>query len=210
MEEFIITAETLRSFNGRKAKILGHENISKSAVLLLLLFKDGCYHVLFEKRARSMNRQPGEICFPGGTKEPTDDYSEYTAIRESSEELGIPEECFEVIAPLDIMVSSFSAIVIPYLAILKDISQLNINRDEVEKILLVPLPFFMEQEPEVHYIQTAARIPDDFPFHLIPNGRDYPFRTGCVPQYFYIWEGETIWGLTASILQHFIQLLKKG
>ncbi len=202
--------EKIRSFNGRKAKILGHENTFKSAVLLPLIVIDDKYLVLFEKRALSMNRQPGEICFPGGAKEPTDDYSEYTAIRESSEELGIPANYFEVIAPLDIMVSSFNSIIIPYLAIIKDISQISINQAEVDKILLIPLDFFLENEPEIHYIKTTAQAPDDFPFHLIPHGRDYPFRAGCVPQYFYSWKGEIIWGLTASILHHFIDLLKKA
>jgi coenzyme A diphosphatase NUDT7 len=80
--------DIIRSFSGRKAKILGHENTIKSAVLLPLFFDSGECYVLFEKRARTMKRQPGEICFPGGTREPSDDDSEYTAIRESSEELG--------------------------------------------------------------------------------------------------------------------------
>ncbi|KUG05065.1 putative nudix hydrolase yeab [hydrocarbon metagenome] len=204
--------DKINSFRGRSAKILGHENTFKSAVLLPLIIVENKYFVLFEKRAFSMNRQPGEICFPGGAKEPTDDYSEYTAIRESSEELGVPLNCFEVIAPLDIMVSSFNSIVIPYLAHIKiqDPSTLRINKDEVENILLIPLDFFLENDPEVHIIKTSAQVPDDFPYHLIPHGRNYPFRTGCIPQYFYIWEGETIWGLTASILHHFIDLLKKA
>ncbi len=208
----MLLKEKLRSFSGRSAKILGHENTFKSAVLLPLMVMDDKYFVLFEKRAFSMNRQPGEICFPGGGKEPTDDYSQYTAIRESSEELGIAENCFEVIAPLDIMVSSFNSIIIPYLAQIKinDLSRLRINKDEVENILLIPLNFFLENEPEVHHIITTAQVPDDFPFHLIPHGRNYPFRTGSIPQYFYIWEGEIIWGLTASILHHFIDLLKKA
>lgn len=202
--------DKIRSFSGRKAKILGHENTFKSAVLLPLFFDNGNCYVLFEKRASTMNRQPGEICFPGGAQEPTDDYTEYTAIRESSEELGLPPECFEVIAPLDIMVSTFSSIIIPFLAIIRDLKSLNINKAEVEKLLLIPLEFFLANEPEVHYIETTAHPPEDFPFHLIPYGRNYPFRTGRIPQYFYNWEGEIIWGLTASILHHFIELLKKA
>jgi hypothetical protein len=86
----------------------------------------------------------------------------------------------------------------------------NINQAEVEKVLLIPLKFFLENQPEVHYIETSARPPEDFPFHLIPYGRNYPFRRGRIPQYFYNWEGEIIWGLTASILHHFIELLKKA
>jgi 8-oxo-dGTP pyrophosphatase MutT (NUDIX family) len=64
--------DIIRSFSGRKAKILGHENTIKSAVLLPLFFDSGECYVLFEKRARTMKRQPGEICFPGGTREPSD------------------------------------------------------------------------------------------------------------------------------------------
>jgi len=201
--------EKIRSFNGRQAKVLGHENTFKSAVLLPLVEIEDTYHILFEKRAASLRRQPGEICFPGGEKDPTDDDAKYTAVRETCEELGLSPNNIEVIAPLDVMVSPFNSIIIPYLSIIKDMSEIKINEDEVDYILLVPLSFFMETEPEVHHIITAPQIPDDYPFHLIPHGKAYPFRRGSFPHYFYIWEGQVIWGLTALIMHHFVELLKK-
>lgn len=50
-------------------------------------------------------------------------------------------------------------------------------------------------------------FPADYPFELIPEGRDYPFKTGIFLQYFYVWNQEVIWGLTARILRHFIELI---
>lgn len=201
--------DKIRSFRGRTAKVLGHENAFKSAVLVPLVKIDGEFHILFEKRALSLRRQPGEICFPGGQTDPDDHGAKATALRESCEELGIPPQNIEIIAPLDVMVSAYNAIIIPYLAYIKELTTLKVSTDEVAKVLYIPLSFFMENEPDVHYTQTMVSAPDDFPFHLIPHGRDYPFRTGRVAQYFYIWQDEVIWGLTAAILYHFIRLMKQ-
>ena len=48
----------------------------------------------------------------------------------------------------------------------------------------------------------------DFPYELIPGGRDYPWRTRKFPEHFYRYQDRVIWGLTASVLAHFIDLLK--
>ena len=55
--------------------------------------------LLFETRAETLvGHQPGEVCFPGGRREagekPVD-----TALRETWEEIGIPAEAIEILAP---------------------------------------------------------------------------------------------------------------
>ena len=49
---------------------------------------------------------------------------------------------------------------------------------------------------------------EDFPYELIPNGRDYPFRKMARRFYFYETEDGVIWGLTAELLFHFLELLR--
>ena len=39
------------------------------AVLVPLVERDGALHLLYEVRARTLRRQPGEVCFPGGRME---------------------------------------------------------------------------------------------------------------------------------------------
>ena len=41
----------------------------QSSVLIPLIEKNGCWELLFEKRALTLKSQPGEICFPGGAIE---------------------------------------------------------------------------------------------------------------------------------------------
>lgn len=45
-------------------KRIGKEKETSFAVLIPLIKKEDGYHVLFEVRARHLNKQPGEVCFP--------------------------------------------------------------------------------------------------------------------------------------------------
>lgn len=200
--------EKIRALHHRQAKILDHRRHYKTAVILPLIRQGDDFLVLFEKRSMNLNNQPGEICFPGGRCEPEDHGAKNTAIRETCEELGLRPEDLEVLAELDIMVSPFGILIIPFLAIIKNPDAIQPNADEVEKVFCVPLSYLMTHEPLRHQMGLSVSFPDDFPLELIPQGKNYPFRQGILPQYFYIWEGEVIWGLTARILHHFIEMIK--
>ena len=50
----------------RSADIMGEEHMRKAAVVVPLLQLHDEYHIMFERRAWSLQSQPGEICFPGG------------------------------------------------------------------------------------------------------------------------------------------------
>lgn len=195
---------------GRRREILGNENAKNSAVLLPLVSIGSELHVLFEKRSANMNSQPAEVCFPGGSRDYEDGSSRNTAVRECCEELGIAPDNIEVIADLDIMVSPLNVIVEPFLAYIKNPDIINPNLDEVEYIFTVPLDYFINNQPQASHITMQMDFPDDYPFDLIPNGRDYPFKAGVFEQYFYVWDKEVVWGLTARILRHFIELINNN
>jgi len=198
----------IRSLQGRQPKVLGHAETLKSAVVVPLIVEDDEIYVVFEKRAASLHWQPGEICFPGGRAEPGDKGLRASAIRETCEELGLTPADIEIIAPLDIMVHPASCIIVPFLAFLKDRNKIQPNYQEVDRLLFVPLSYLLNAEPQVHNVKVRMFFEEDFPFDLIPHGRNYPLRTGSYWQYFYFWDGEVIWGMTSKILKHFIDLLK--
>jgi hypothetical protein len=52
-------------------------------------------------------------------------------------------------------------------------------------------------------VETA----EDFPFDLIPGGRDYPWRKIPRTFYFYETQGGVIWGMTAELLYHCLKEL---
>ncbi len=192
---------------GRKPNILEHERASKSAVLLPLVEFNDETCVLFEKRSLLLKQQPGEICFPGGGIESSDRGTAIAAVRETCEELGLVTEDIELIAPLDIMVTPFNAIIYSYVGYIKDLSKIKPNCDEVEEVFYVPVNFLLKNKPIFKRLSLKMDVPEDFPFELIPHGKNYPFRQAAYPQHFYIWKDRVIWGMTARILNHFLQLL---
>ena len=74
--------------------------VGEYAILVPLVERDGELFLLFETRARTLvGHQPNEVCFPGGRVEPGETPRE-TALRETMEELLLPEDQIRVIAPL--------------------------------------------------------------------------------------------------------------
>jgi len=192
----------------RKPNVIGNEHSLKSAVLVPLVhyFNQTC--VLFEVRARDLNRSPGEICFPGGKLESIDNNPIGAAIRETCEELSLTEEDIQVIAPLDFLVAPFNAIIYPFLCEIKDYKTVIPKPAEVEEVFFVPLDFLCSYQPQIHNLKFKLSLSEGFPYHLIPNGRDYNWREGNYPEYFYIYQNYVIWGMTARILHHFINLTR--
>lgn len=198
----------LELLRGRQSNILGHKEYLKYAILIPVVEYDGEFCVIFEKRAGHLNLQPGEICFPGGAIETGDETKAAAAIRETCEELNLEGDQIEVIAELDVFVSPFSIIVYPYLGYIKDHRKISVNQNEVEYIFYVPVKDILVSEPLKTQITLKMILPEDFPYELIPNGEDYTYRDGHLPQNFYFLNDEIVWGLTAGILHHFIDLLK--
>ncbi|QHA90580.1 CoA pyrophosphatase [Bacillus sp. N1-1] len=193
--------------NGRSAGVLGNERFYKFAVFLPLIERQGELHVLFEVRAHTLRRQPGEVCFPGGKVDRHDQNPKNAAIRETCEELGILEREVSVMGELDFLVTSFQSIVYPFAGIINVATELSPNPDEVEEVFTVPLSHFIDNPPERHDIRVHVKPDDSFPFHLIPNGEEYNWSSSSMPEFFYYYQDYVIWGMTARILYHFIQLL---
>lgn len=201
--------EAIERLRGRQADILGHEDYFQSAVILPLVKWEGNWCVLFQKRSDNLIHQPGEISFPGGRIEHEDRNPEQAAVRETCEELNIRPQDIEIVAPLDIMVSAFNTIVYPFLGIIRKPELVDPSPDEVAEIFYVPLDFLLDYSPLYKKIWLNVSAPDDFPFEMIPQGKNYPFRRGMMPQFFYVWGDHVIWGLTARILTHFLKLIRE-
>lgn len=188
----------------RQPQVLGTYNTY--AVLLPLVQIDGETHILFEVRSNTMRTQPGEICFPGGRKDPVDFSTQDTAIRETCEELGITPTDITVFAPLDYVVSP-KRLIYPYIGEIRKTS-FRLNKQEVDSIFTVPLSYLLENEPETHTIHYKVELEQSFPVHFLPGGKNYRWRAPVKEQYFYVYEDYVIWGLTAKILNHFLTFLK--
>jgi len=196
----------LNNLKGRKPRVLGEEDFFRVSVLLPLVEKDGEIHVLFEVRASHMRRQPNEVCFPGGKMDKSDRSEMDCAIRETTEELGIQASEISNVIPLDYMVSAFGTIIYPFVGVIEDVSKLRPNPDEVGAVFTVPLSYLQKTEPDRYKINFQVQPEDGFPFDLIVGGENYNWQPRQMDELFYTYNGNVIWGLTARILTHFLEL----
>lgn len=181
----------------------------QSAVMLPLILRNGEWHLLYEKRSSALKTQPGEICFPGGSLEDIEN-SEEAAIRETCEELGLSSADIEIVGQIDSILTSFDMLIHCYVGILKyDFEEIPFSKDEVDTIFTVPVHFFLNNPPKSYMIHSKFDLTDDFPFHSIPNGKDYNFKTATYPIVFYDYESFTIWGLTARMTQQFVDIIRE-
>ncbi len=193
--------------------INGRDEYLQTAVLALLVGGDDDLRLVFEKRNANI-RQGGEICFPGGRYDSEHDSSFLeTALRETSEELGIPASSIEVFGPLDTVLAPMGTIVEAFVGRTSVAPDRFVpNPHEVETVFTVPLSYFLEVRPE----EYAAEI------RLFPTARNpatgteevlFPVEELGLPDryrgswggrrskiYVYRTDGGVIWGLTARIV----------
>ncbi|MGN1387689.1 MAG: NUDIX hydrolase [Bacillus sp. (in: firmicutes)] len=190
---------------------IGEDTAFRSAVLIPLVQVEEEWHILFEVRALKMRKQPGDISFPGGRIDDTDESPLSAALRETSEELKIDVNKVQVIGQLSPYITSPSFVIYPFVGTIEGDQFLeNYNKDEVQELFTVPVKWLLNHEPYLHLVTITPEPSPDFPFDKIMNGTDYQWRSRSVEEWFFEYEQYTIWGLTARILRHFIAILKQG
>ncbi|MGQ9545608.1 MAG: NUDIX hydrolase [Dehalococcoidia bacterium] len=163
----------------RQKKTIAEGKRRASAVLIPLLRSQGEYYVLLTERSQQVDFHKGQVCFPGGTREPRDSSLLQTALRESQEEIGLKPEHVEVLGELDDEMTLTSNYVIrPFLALVPSAYPLKADGKEVQEIFSVPLSFLMDER------------------NFDRDSSTYRYR------------GHVIWGATARILRQLVDLLK--
>lgn len=195
-----------RRFSGRKPGIQGAQGAF--SVLVPLVEKDGQAHILYELRSAEIDRQPSEVCFPGGEIE-EGETPRQAALRETREEIGIEEKEISVISQLDIMHPPTDIVIYPFLGEIGEeaLSHLSINRAEVAECFLVPVSF-LEREPFTYHYTVPHGVGEDFPFEKVGlSRRDYKWRPVKHEIISWEFEGKFIWGLTALITRWTLEIL---
>ena len=171
----------------RKRKQIKHEKLSPSAVLLLLVEKDGQYHVVFTRRSDNVEHHKGEISFPGGTVHPDDSDLLDTALREGAEEIGVARDDVMILGGLDDIVTVSTGFVItPYVGIIPYPYPFQINADEVAELILVPLGALMDER--------------------CVRASEVTWEGKKITTYHFHYQGDIIWGATARILKEFLDI----
>ncbi len=167
---------------------VANEKTIYSAVVVLVNLNKQTPHITFIERAKYNGIHSGQIAFPGGKFEKSNDKTFVdTAIRETFEEIGYKIDKSQIVCELSNLLISVSNIVIyPFVAIAQFLPDLKPNSDEVDNIFSVPITEFA-----VDKIKTGVFKGDNYKVNA-------PYW--CV-------NGKKIWGATAMIVAEFIGLL---
>jgi 8-oxo-dGTP pyrophosphatase MutT (NUDIX family) len=157
-----------------------------AAVMIIIHFTNRTPNVILIKRTKLVKNHAGDISFPGGNFMRVDINMLETAIRETSEEVGIRIKREQVIGHLNAeRTLSSRYIIYPYVTLLDRIPVITDTNYEVEKIIDVPLiPLLKSRERDIKHQQEYS----------IPQ----------LPKFTY--KNETIWGATARILDQLAKL----
>lgn len=197
--------ENREKFLNRNIGIIGEEKFRQYSVLVPLIETTEGIFLLFEKRSDKLRRQPSEICFPGGKLEPDESLQE-CAVRETVEELQIYPQQIEVLGSGDVFISPFNLMIHPFIGVISDYKN-TFSTDEVAETIKVPLKFFRNQQPVHFQSRIINKPPEDFPYEWIPYGENYPWEKGTYDIFFYKYENQIIWGITAHIVKSVVKLI---
>ncbi len=160
------------------------ETLSKArpaAVLIPVIARPGAATVLFTQRAPGLKDHSGQISFPGGKIEPSDEGPLKAALREAFEEIGLPRQAVQ---PLGFMPNYFSATgfrITPLVALVEPDMPLQLHSGEVSEAFEVPLHFLMS--PRNHQVESLE-------------------YKGAMRKFYAInYEERYIWGVTAGIIR---------
>ena len=166
---------------------------AKKAAVLALFYpnNNGETYLVLILRKTYKGVHSAQIGFPGGKYEEEDKDLMITAIRETEEEVGVPEAMVEVIktmSPMYIPPSNF--MVHPYLAVSESTPNFVKQDDEVEAIIEVRLVDFLAETNSI-----TTRVPTSFNVEV-----DVPA---------YKFNDHIVWGATAMMLSELKDLLKQ-
>ncbi|MGB1092777.1 MAG: NUDIX hydrolase, partial [Oceanobacter sp.] len=137
---------------------LAVRGLKSAAVLVPVMEIEGEPWMLLTLRAQHMPTHKGEVAFPGGKCEESDESSVHTALREAQEEVGLNPADVAVVGCLDEVTSIHGFLVTPVLAVIDEDAQLSADPRELDCYFKVPLSLF--QKPPTDYFERGkTRIP---------------------------------------------------
>lgn len=167
------------------------DDFKPASVLIPFYSNPKALSLIFMKRPDDQGPHGGQISFPGGARDASDDSDVEAALRETEEEIGVNREFIDVWGYLKAEFTSVSRFwVTPVVGNIPYPCLFNPNKDEVERLIIIPLD---------HLLQ-----PDNFQIGTF-NWKGFE-----VPSYLYTFGKDIIWGLTARILFNLISLLTEG
>jgi len=154
--------------------------LTAASVLMPVLEHEHELTMLFTRRTAQLRSHSGQISFPGGRAEPADPTPEFTALRETHEEIGLAPERVRVLGRLGEYSTRTGFRITPVVGAVAAPFDLRPDAGEVDEVFEVPLSFLLD--PRNHQRHSREFQGEMRWFYAIPY-RDY-----------------YIWGATAGML----------
>ncbi len=180
-----------KALSSREMQAVTDPRYRPSAVLLLLYPKDGEYCVMFNKRSEEVEFNKGDMCFPGGGKDPEDTDLVATAVRETHEEMGIRPQDVTILGELDDTVTMSGFFIHPFVGTIPYPYQFKPSTIEVAEVVEIPVSALLD----VRNLREEARV--------LPNGHLTANRS-------YAYGRHLIYGATARILGQFLDIVQQA
>lgn len=161
----------------------------RAAVMLLLTQRADDREVVFMRRAyHKHDKHSGQISFPGGRMEQTDESLLACALRETHEEIGISPNKIEVLGELSsLYVFASNHIVQPYVGYFNEPSHIRPNH-EVAEVIFGSIQDFIDDGTTKTTLETNGIKLRDVPYYNL--------------------KGHILWGATAMILTEFLDITR--
>ena len=192
-EEFI--ARRLQGNGSRGISSDGYSEISLSqntqlkcaAVLIPLAPIKGEWHLLYTRRADTVEHHKGQVSFPGGACDPGEGAPEQTALREAQEEIGLRPSDVRLLGRLDSMITVTHFRVVPVVGVIPWPYVFQVSNVEVGRVFMIPLNWLAENSNRWEF--------------------SFPGRPQSVIAY-HPYDGELLWGATARMTVDFLKYLE--
>ncbi len=152
----------------------------------LRMSPDGEAAVVLARRTEQVPHHKGQICFPGGSRDPGDRDLLATAVRESEEELGIREQDLQLLGTMEPVPTVTGFFIQPFLATIPAQTRFRLDPFEIAEVFEVPVAVFTDMDR----YRAAETTFLGRPYHV----------------YFLDYGPHTIWGATARILHNLAEV----
>jgi len=183
---FVILDQIKKLLESNISPHIDDQNTKHAAVLVAIYGNDA--KIIMTQKPNTMQQHAGEISFPGGKLAQDDEDLLNTAIRETKEEISLEVTRNQIVGqlrPVQTRNSGFT--IIPFVAILQDIPDLEPN-SEVAEILYIPLLPLLR----------GLKVDDDAAHRALFEA------------YVATYQNKIIWGASARILKQMADVFRKN